>query len=144
MLRWRILLLVCCCWSAASVLQAAGGQRPNIIFLMADDMGSGDLGCYNPNSKIPTPHMDRLAGQGIRLTDAHTPSAVCTPTRYGVLTGRYAWRSRLKSGVLWGWSTCLIEPGRLTVPTLLKQQGYATAGVGKWHLGFQEYDPTKK
>jgi arylsulfatase A-like enzyme len=102
---------------------------------MADDMGYGDLGCYNKNSKIPTPNMDALAAEGIRFTDAHSPSAVCTPTRYGVLTGRYCWRSRLKRGVLNGYSPALIESGRMTVASLMKQHGYATACVGKWHLG---------
>ena len=110
-------------------------KRPNIIFIMADDMGYGDLGCYNKDSKIPTPNMDALAAEGVRFTDAHSPSAVCTPTRYGVLTGRYCWRSRLKKGVLGGYSPALIESGRMTVASLLKQHGYATACVGKWHLG---------
>ena len=110
-------------------------KRPNIIFIMADDMGYGDLGCYNKKSKIPTPNMDRLAKEGIRFTDAHSPSAVCTPTRYGVLTGRYCWRSRLKRGVLGGYSPCLIDTRRMTVASLLKQHGYATACIGKWHLG---------
>jgi len=73
-----------------------GKKRPNIVFIMADDMGYGDVGCYNPESKIPTPNMDRLAKEGMRFTDAHSPSAVCTPTRYGILTGRYCWRTRLK------------------------------------------------
>ena len=77
---------------------------PHIIFVMADDLGYGDPGSYNPASRVPTPHMDRLAREGIRFTDAHSPSAVCTPTRYGVLTGRYAWRTSLKEGVLWGYS----------------------------------------
>ena len=108
---------------------------PNIIFLMADDMGYGDPGSYNPESKIPTPHMDALAARGMRFTDAHSGSAVCTPTRYGVVTGRYAWRSRLKSGVLSGYSRSLIEPGRLTVASMLRNAGYHTAVVGKWHLG---------
>ena len=84
---------------------------PNIIFLLADDMGYGDVGCYNPDSKIPTPNMDRLAAQGVRFTDAHSPSAVCTPSRYGVLTGRYCWRSRLKRSVLFGYEPPLIEKG---------------------------------
>ena len=114
----------------------ASGNRPNIVLILADDMGYGDLGCQNPQSKIPTPNLDRLAGQGIRLTDAHSPSAVCSPTRYGILTGRYCWRTRLKSGVLWTWDPPLIEPDRLTVPKLLKQHGYATACIGKWHLGW--------
>ena len=108
---------------------------PNIVFIMADDMGYGDVGCYNPESKIPTPNMDTLAAEGIRFTDAHSPSAVCTPTRYGVLTGRYCWRSRLKYGVLYGYEPPLIEPERMTVPRLLKGSGYNTACIGKWHLG---------
>jgi len=112
---------------------AASG--PNIVFLLADDLGWGDPGCYNPRSRIPTPAMDRLAAEGMRLTDMHSPSAVCTPTRYGLMTGRYAWRTRMKSGVLWGWSPPLIETGRLTLPALLKSRGYVTGGFGKWHLG---------
>jgi arylsulfatase A-like enzyme len=102
---------------------------------MADDMGYGDLCCYNRDSKIPTPNMNRLAEEGIRFTDAHSPSAVCTPTRYGVLTGRYCWRTRLKRGVLNGYSPCLIDVKRTTVASLLKRYGYATACIGKWHLG---------
>ncbi len=108
---------------------------PNIVFIMADDMGYGDVACLNPESKIPTPNMDRLAKEGIIFTDAHSGSAVCTPTRYGVLTGRYSWRTRLKSGVLWGYSRPLIEKKRKTVASLLKENGYSTACVGKWHLG---------
>jgi len=117
-------------------------QKPNIVFILADDMGYGDPGCYNDQSKIPTPNIDQLATEGIRFTDAHSPSAVCTPTRYGVLTGRYAWRSRMKSGVLNGYSRSLIENNRSTVASLLKEQGYHTGCVGKWHLGFQSYDST--
>jgi arylsulfatase A-like enzyme len=98
-------------------------------------MGYGDVGCLNPEGKIATPHMDRLAGEGMVFTDAHSGSAVCTPTRYGILTGRYCWRSRLKSGVLYGYSPRLIEQGRLTVGQMLQAQGYHTACVGKWHLG---------
>ena len=109
--------------------------RPNILLILADDLGYGDLGAYNADSRIPTPNLDRLASEGMRLTDAHSPSSVCTPTRYALLTGRYAWRSRLKSSVLWGRSTALIEPGRQTLPAFLQMNGYATAGIGKWHLG---------
>ena len=98
-------------------------------------MGYGDVGCYNPGSKIPTPNMDRLAAEGIRFTDAHSPSAVCTPTRYGVLTGRDCWRSRLETQVLYGYEPPLIEPDRPTLPSLLKSAGYRTACIGKWHLG---------
>ncbi len=114
---------------------AAPVARPNIVYILADDLGWGDLGCYNRFSAIPTPNMDRLAREGMRFTDMHSPSAVCTPTRYGIMTGRYCWRSRLKEGVLWGYSPSLIEEGRLTVPRLLQQSGYTTGGIGKWHLG---------
>jgi arylsulfatase A-like enzyme len=110
---------------------------PNIIFIMADDMGYGDVTCYNPDSKIRTPNMDRLAADGIRFTDAHSPSAVCSPTRYGVLTGRYCWRTWLKRGALIGFNPPLIEPGRMTVAKLLKWHGYETACIGKWHVGFK-------
>jgi arylsulfatase A len=115
--------------------------RPNIVVILADDLGYGDLGCYNAQSKIPTPNLDRLAGDGMRFIDAHAPDAVCTPTRYGLLTGRYSFRSRLKAGVLPPWGSPLIEPGRLTVPAMLGKQGYATACIGKWHLGWSW--PTK-
>ena len=111
------------------------GKLPNIVFIMADDMGYGDTTVYNGDSKIPTPNMERLATQGVKFTDAHSPSAVCTPTRYGLLTGRYCWRSRLKEGVFGGFNRQLIESDRMTVASLLKQHGYGTACVGKWHLG---------
>lgn len=111
-------------------------EKPNIVFVLADDMGYGDVSCYNPKSKIQTPNLDRLAREGVRFTDAHAPSAVCTPTRYGVLTGRYCWRTRLKSGVLFGFDDHLVEPARTTVASMLKEQGYHTACVGKWHLGW--------
>jgi arylsulfatase A-like enzyme len=120
---------------AALGLAAPTKRPPNIVYILADDLGYGDLGCYNAESKIPTPNIDRFAREGVRFSDAHSPSAVCTPTRYGILTGRYCWRSALKKGVLVGDSPSLIEPGRLTVPALLKQRGYQTAGIGKWHLG---------
>jgi arylsulfatase A len=114
----------------------SGRDKPNIVFILADDMGYGDLHCQNPESKVPTPVLDKLAEQGMRFTDAHSPSSVCTPTRYGILTGRYCWRSRLKSSVLWEWDEPLIEDGRLTVAQFLKDKGYTTACIGKWHLGW--------
>ena len=120
---------------ACGPAEAPQDSPPNIIFLMADDMGYGDPGSFNADSKIPTPFMDALAAQGMRFTDAHSGSAVCTPTRYGVVTGRYAWRTRLKRGVLSGYSRALIEPGRATVASLLRENGYHTAVIGKWHLG---------
>lgn len=110
-------------------------ERPNIVFILADDLGYGDVGCYNEDSKIPTPHLDGLAREGTRFTDAHAPSSVCTPTRYAVLTGRYAWRTRLQRNVLGPWDRPLIAPERLTVGKLLQQHGYSTACIGKWHLG---------
>lgn len=110
-------------------------KKPNVIFIMADDMGYGDAGCYNDNSKIPTPNIDHLAKQGLKFTDAHAPSAVCSPTRYGVLTGRYAWRTRMKNWVLTNFCRPLIEPDRLTLANLFKDCGYQTACIGKWHLG---------
>lgn len=121
-------------------------EKPNIVVILADDLGYGDVRCLNQQrGKIPTPNLDRLAAQGMTFTDAHSGSAVCTPTRYGLLTGRYAWRTRLQRGVLDGGNDDpLIAQDTLTVPALLKQQGYATACVGKWHLGFQSESPAKK
>jgi arylsulfatase A-like enzyme len=116
-------------------------EKPNIVFILADDMGYGDLTHLNENSQIATPNIDRIGREGKYFSDAHSPSSLCTPTRYGVLTGRYCWRTRVKSGVLWGYSRHLIEPTRLTVPSLLKDHGYNTACVGKWHLGMDM--PTK-
>jgi arylsulfatase A len=129
-----LLLLLCS-------LPGLVADQPNIVYILADDLGYGDLACYNKASKIPTPHLDQLAKEGMRFTDAHAPTSVCTPTRYALLTGRYCWRSRLKSQVLGPWGATLIEPGRLTVPQLLKGQGYTTACIGKWHLGWNW--PTK-
>ncbi|BAX78816.1 sulfatase family protein [Labilibaculum antarcticum] len=111
-------------------------NKPNIIYVLADDLGYGDVQCFNAEGKIPTPNMDGMAANGVMFTDAHTSSAVCTPTRYGILTGRYNWRSRLKESVLGGYSKSLIKPDRVTVAQMLKTQGYATAYIGKWHLGW--------
>ena len=119
-----------------SCLSTSAADKPNILYILADDLGYGDVHALNPKrGKIATPHLDRLAAEGMVFTDAHSGSSVCTPTRYGILTGRYAWRSSLVSGVLGGMSPPLIEPGRLTVAAMLKGQGYHTACIGKWHLG---------
>jgi arylsulfatase A len=110
-------------------------HNPNIIIILADDMGYGDVQAFNPKSKIPTPNLNKLSKEGIMFTDAHTPSGICTPTRYGLLTGRYCWRSSLKRGVLKGYDSPLIEKERLTVADYLKGIGYKSGIVGKWHLG---------
>lgn len=119
----------------AGTAMASKHPRPNIVYILADDLGYGDVRCLNTNGKIATPHLDRLAKDGMTFTDAHSGSAVCTPTRYGILTGRYAWRTQLQQGVLFGLSKPLISPNRLTVGKLLQQHGYDTACIGKWHLG---------
>lgn len=110
-------------------------NRPNIIYILADDLGIGDLSIYNENSKIHTPNLDKMGAEGMKFTDAHTSSSVCTPTRYGILTGRYNWRTPLKEFVTWGNSPMLIKDDRLTVADLLQKHGYKTANIGKWHLG---------
>ncbi len=111
-------------------------ELPNIIIVLADDLGYGDVSAFNPESKIKTPHLDQMAAEGLIATDAHSPAAVCTPTRYGILTGRYPWRSRLKQGVLTGNSKALISSDRTTIASLLKEKGYSTGFIGKWHLGW--------
>ncbi len=115
---------------------AFADKKPNIIFVLTDDLGYGDVSCLNPESKIRTPNIDKFASSGITFTDAHTGSSVCTPTRYGVVTGRYAWRTVLKSGVLHGTDPCMIPNDRTTMASMLKAQGYNTAFIGKWHLGW--------
>jgi arylsulfatase A len=136
LLRLRLLLLVPVCLASCPVRGSSTSHGPNIVLILCDDLGYGDVHALNPErGKIPTPNMDRLAAQGMSLTDAHSGSSVCTPTRYGILTGRYAWRTRLQSGVLYGFSPPLIEAKRLTLPRLLRQSGYRTAAIGKWHLG---------
>jgi len=108
---------------------------PNIIYILADDLGYGDISAMNPESAWETTYIDQIAKEGIRFTDAHSGSAVCSPTRYGVLTGRYSWRTSLKKGVLWSWDKPLIQQEETTVGILLQEKGYTTACVGKWHLG---------
>lgn len=115
----------------------AARARPNVVVIIADDLGVGDVGCYHPSSKVPTPHIDRLAAEGVRFTDAHAAAAVCTPSRYALLTGAYAWRTRLQRGVISGYAPSLIEPGTPTLASVLRAAGYRTLCVGKWHLGME-------
>ena len=115
-------------------------SKPNILFILADDLGYGDVSCYNAESKVPTPNLDRLAREGMRFTDAHSPSTVCTPSRYSLLTGRMAFRIPYR-GVFEGvGGPCLIKEDQLTLPQMLRNQGYATAMMGKWHVGLSFFD----
>lgn len=132
----RVLLVALVVGAQVAPLPGVEPPKPNIVYILADDLGYGDVGCYNAASKIPTPNIDRLAKEGVRFTDAHSPSSVCTPTRYALLTGRYAWRTRLQRNVLGPFSKPLIAEEQLTVPSLLREQGYAAACIGKWHLGW--------
>ena len=135
----RFSLLVVGVMVILSTLHAADvpAGHPNIVIILADDLGYGDMQCNNPErGKIPTPCMDRLASQGMRFTDGHSSSGVCSPSRYTLLTGRYHWRSRLQDGIVGQWERPLIVPDRLTIAGLVKPQGYRTACIGKWHLGW--------
>src|SRR5687768_1707681 len=130
--RVRRLLALSLLFLSATVLFAQD-RKPNIVLIYADDLGYGDLSCYGA-SRIQTPNIDRLANEGLRFTDAHSTSATCTPSRYAMLTGEYAWRRR-GTGVLPGDAKLIIEPGRATLASLFKDAGFQTAVVGKWHLG---------
>ena len=131
-----ILLLGLISWPLPQVWgEDTGDAKPNIVVILCDDLGYGDVQPLNPTSKIPTPTFNQLASQGMTFTDAHSPSGVCTPTRYGLVSGRYCWRSELKRGVLGGYSRPLLDPDQQTIATVLKSAGYKTACVGKWHLG---------
>ena len=135
-----ITLLIFCSISASSQ------NLPNIVFILADDFGYGSVNCYGADeSLVRTPHINHIAEQGMRFTNAYTPASICSPTRYGFLTGRYPWRSALKFGVMNVCDTLLIDPDRITIADYLKQQGYNTAAIGKWHLGYgnvQDHDYT--
>jgi arylsulfatase A len=128
---WK--LIVCVLLLASS--GAAALEKPNIVLILTDDLGYGDVSFLNSESKVHTPHMDALAKAGVWATDAHAPSTVCSPSRYSMLTGRYAWRGKLRSGILNPWEESAIEKDRVTLPKMLKTKGYYTACVGKWHLG---------
>jgi len=132
---FTVATILACLLAASAESDNRSTRRPNIVIILADDLGYGDPSCYNQASLIATPNIDRLAAEGMRFTDAHSPSAVCTPTRYGILTGRYCWRSRLKKGVQFSYDPLLIEPGRMTLASLLRLFDYVCACIGKWHLG---------
>ena len=132
----------CMLWIFEGNVASASDQLPNIVYVLCDDLGYGDVQCLVPNtSKIPTPNADQLAAEGMVFTDAHSGSSVCTPTRYGLLTGRYSWRTRLQKGVVTGFAPCLIDASRPTVGKFLTDCGYDTAIIGKWHLDFQYLNP---
>ena len=120
--------------ASGSMSAAEPDRSPNVVIL-ADDFGYGDARCYGA-TLVRTPNIDRLAVEGRRFTDAHAPCSVCSPTRYGLLTGRYSWRTSLKRGVLGVSAPLHIETTRVTIASLLKRRGYATAAVGEWHLGY--------
>ncbi|CAZ95059.1 sulfatase family protein [Zobellia galactanivorans] len=131
-----VMTLLLCFFTLSTSAQTNQNKPPNVIVIMADDMGYGDPKCYNPESKIPTPNMDALSKQGIRFTDAHTAASACTPSRYALLTGRYSWRSRLKKKVSWsGYDNPLIHKEETTLADVFQKAGYTTGVVGKWHLG---------
>ena len=133
----RLLFVVAVLLSTTLPALAADKKLPNIVVILADDIGYGDLSCYGA-SKVQTPHLDGLAREGMKFTDAHSPAAVCTPTRYALLTGQYAWRHAPGARILSGSAPLSIKAGTVTVPALLNEKGYATAAVGNWHLGLGE------
>ncbi len=130
--------------SGLVVAPCLAAAPPNVLLIFADDLGFGDVACYNPESKVATPHLDRLANEGLRFTDAHSPSTVCTPSRYSLLTGRMAFRIPFRWVFTGAGGPCLIEEDRLTLPGMLKQHGYRTALFGKWHIGLTFYDADGK
>lgn len=137
MKKISFLSLIACCLP----LHAEVSAKPNIVILYADDMGFGDLGANNAQSKIPTPHLDQLAAEGMRLTNGHSSSGICTPSRYAMLTGRYHWRDF--HNIAGAFDGTVFKKNQLTMPAMLRQQGYATACIGKWHLGF-DWDGIRK
>jgi len=127
---WKLALLLCLVFMSADFSFAAP-EHPNIVIILADDFGVGDIQAHYPDNKIATPYLDRLVQQGMSFTDAHSPSAVCSPTRYGLLTGRYAWRTRLQEWVIAAYEPPLISADRPTLPGFLREHGYQTSCIGK-------------
>ena len=132
-----IVLIFTSCIRPAKQTSGDERQKPNVVFIFTDDLGYGDLSSYNPDSKISTPNIDRLVSEGMKFTDAHTSSAVCTPSRYSLLTGSYCWRTDFKSGVQDGYGLPLIASGSMTLGHLFGDEGYATSAIGKWHVGME-------
>jgi arylsulfatase A len=134
--KYSIVLIALLCIVNSSLVNAANKQKnkPNVVIIYTDDQGYGDVSALNPDAKFQTPNIDKLANEGVIFTDGHSSDAVCTPSRYSLLTGRYSWRTSLKKGVLNADGSCLIEKDRMTIASMLKEQGYNTAMVGKWHL----------
>src|SRR5688572_24633428 len=133
MSHWVLKMLALLCAVVCTVRISARERQPNIVLIYADDLGYGDVSCYGAK-RVQTPNIDRLAREGLRFTDGHSSSATCTPSRYSMLTGEYAWRKR-GTGVLPGNAPLIIEPGRVTLASVLQKAGYKTGVVGKWHLG---------
>ena len=127
--------------SFISIMLHAQTPNPNIVIIYADDLGYGDLQCYNKKSKIPTPHLDKMAAEGMLFTDGHSSSGICTPSRYALLTGRHHWRDF--HGIVGAFGGSVFKKGRLTMAQMLKESGYKTAVIGKWHLGW-DWDAIKK
>jgi len=126
---------LCGCTGLRESANRCKASKPNVVFILADDMGWGDVEAYNPESLIPTPNINRLAGEGLRFTDAHSCGALCSPTRYGIMTGRFYWRSHKKHSLVMPYDPPVIPTERLTWGRLMQECGYETAFVGKWHLG---------
>jgi len=140
-MRFIVTLLILCIAGLSGCIDEPPTKPPNVVLILADDFGVGDIQAHYPDNKIATPYLDKLVGEGMSFTDAHSPSAVCTPTRYGLLTGRYSWRTRLREWVLAAYEPPLIVADRPTLPGVLRENGYDTAMVGKWHLGWEWAGP---
>ena len=139
-----ILIMISAAWMLLAENALADDAPPNIVLILADDLGYGDVKCYNEMARVPTPNLDRLAAEGMRFTDAHSPSTVCTPTRYSLMTGRMAFRTGYRGVFTGAGGPCLIEKSRLTLPGMLQQAGYVTACFGKWHIGMTFFDQQGK
>ena len=140
-MRLFVALSILCIAALSGCTDEVATKPPNVVLILADDFGVGDIQAHYPDNKIATPYLDKLVSEGMSFTDAHSPSAVCTPTRYGLLTGRYSWRTRLREWVLAAYEPPLIAADRPTLPGVLRDSGYETALVGKWHLGWEWAGP---